>query len=462
LTRSLVWDGFRQQMGDKGTEYEGDSAGPDPEAGEWSALAYYSASSPRERQRAFVILFVSLVCMGAGQTILFAILPPLSRQLGLTEVQTSTIFGVSALIWVFTSTYWGRKSDLWGRKPVMLIGLLAYAASTLLFASTMAAGLVHWLPAFAIFPLLIASRSVYGTFGSGTAPASQAYVADRTGPAERLQGVATINAAFGLGSALGPGIAALLAVIGVLAPFYFTALMAFASAAAIWFLLPERTPPKSHTQRPRSTLKWYDPRILPFVAFSVGLGIAGTVAVQTVGFFFIDVLHASNELAVQYNLIGQMASSMAALFAQLVVVQRFSFSARSLTTFGLAAGFSSFAMFLVAPTFGTLVFAMILSGLGFGVARPAFAAASSLTVSPQEQGAVAGIIGGASAAGFIFGPAIGEMYRWSPWIPYAFGAAMMVLLFVFMRASRTLRNAGVITPDVESLEEAEVSTPPGV
>lgn len=452
-------------MGDKGTDYEADRAPADPqaEAGEWNALAYYAASSPQERQRSFVILFISLVCMGAGQTVLFAILPPLSRQLGLTEVQTSTIFGVSALIWVFTSTYWGRKSDHWGRKPVMLIGLVAYGASTLLFASTMAAGLAHWLPAFAIFPLLIASRSVYGTFGSGTSPASQAYVADRTAPAERLQGVATINAAFGLGSAMGPGIAAMLAVIGILAPFYFIALMAFASAGAIWYLLPERTPPRSHIRRAKkSSLKWYDPRVLPFVVFSVGLGIAGTVAVQTVGFFFIDVLHASNELAVQYNLIGQMASSMAALFAQLVVVQRFNFSAKHLTTFGLATGFASFVLFLTAPTFGTLVFAMILSGLGFGVARPGFVAASSLTVTPQEQGAVAGIIGGASAAGFIFGPAIGEMYRWSPYIPYAFGATMMVLLFIFMRVSRTLRNAGVITPDVESLEEAEVSTPPSV
>src|SRR5690242_18375993 len=108
-------------MGDKETfEANGERADVNAEAGEWNALAYYSASSPKERSRSFVILFVSLVCMGAGQTVLFAILPPLSRKLGLTEVQTSTIFGVSALIWVFTSTYWGKKSDIWGRKPVMI------------------------------------------------------------------------------------------------------------------------------------------------------------------------------------------------------------------------------------------------------------------------------------------------------------------------------------------------------
>src|ERR1700760_2688953 len=86
-------------------------------------------TTPAERRRAFSILFVSLTCMGAGQTVLFNILPPLSRQLHLSEVQTTSVFAVSAAVWVVTSTYWGKKSDIWGRKPVMLLGLLAFAAS---------------------------------------------------------------------------------------------------------------------------------------------------------------------------------------------------------------------------------------------------------------------------------------------------------------------------------------------
>ena len=64
----------------------------------------------------------------------------------------------------------------------MLLGLLSFAASFALFASVMLAGLNNWLPAVAIFPLMIITRSVYGLLGSGTQPASQAYVADRTTP----------------------------------------------------------------------------------------------------------------------------------------------------------------------------------------------------------------------------------------------------------------------------------------
>ena len=417
------------------------------------AHEFASITTPAERRRAFAILFVSLVCMGAGQTVLFNVLPPLSRQLGLSTVQTTSIFAVSAAVWVVTSTYWGRKSDRWGRKPVMLLGLLAFAASFALFASVMLAGLQHWMPAVAIFPLMIATRSIYGLLGSGTQPASQAYVADRTAPSERLQGVATVGSAFGLGTTVGPAIASLFAVLGLLAPFYFISALALASAATIWFLLPERTPPKER-EYVKSNLKWHDRRILPFVIFAIGLSTASTVPIQTMGFFFMDVLRVKPEAAAQFNMIGQMSSSMAALFAQLVLIQRVRISARAMTNWGLGAAMACGLIFLFSGQFGPLVVGLALSGLGFGLARPGFTSGASLSVAPHEQGAVAGIIGGASAMGFIAGPVIGYMYEWSPYIPYIFMAVLLAALFVYMWLSPTLRYAGTIATNHEVLEEA--------
>jgi MFS family permease len=125
-----------------------------------------------------------------------------------------------------------------------------------------------------------------------------------------------------------------------------------------------------------------------------------------------------------------------------------------LTNWGLAVAFVSFVIFLLTGHFGPLVFALALSGLGFGMARPGFVSGASLSVTPDEQGAVAGIIGGVSAIGFIFGPVIGWMYERSPYVPYWFGGAMMVLLFAYMWISPTLRNAGDIPPEPEAAEEA--------
>src|SRR5690554_5089006 len=43
------------------------------------------ATTPKERKRAFFILFVCLLSVGMGQTLVFAVLPPIAADLGMTE-----------------------------------------------------------------------------------------------------------------------------------------------------------------------------------------------------------------------------------------------------------------------------------------------------------------------------------------------------------------------------------------
>jgi hypothetical protein len=50
------------------------------------------------------------------------------------------------------------------------------------------------------------------------------------------------------------------------------------------------------------------------------------------------------------------------------------------------------------------------------------------------------------------------MYDASPFLPYAFGAVALVGLFAYMLISPTLRNAGIITPDVK-ITEKDPATP---
>jgi MFS family permease len=413
----------------------------------------YERSSPAERRRAFAILFVSLVCMGAGQSVIYTVLPPVARELQIGPLQVTSIFAVSAAIWIFSSAYWGRFSDRTGRKPVMLLGLIAFGISFLALATAMLAGLRHWLPALLVFPLLIASRCIYGGFGSGTSAAAQAYVADRTSADERLGGVAIISMAFALGTTFGPVIGSAMALLGLLAPFYFISFLAFASALAIYFLLPERSPPKTYT-RQQTALKWHQRRILPFVGFGVVLSMTASIPIQTVGFFFMDVLRYGPHTTAQFTGIGLMLSAMAALFVQFVVVQRSRLSARVLTGAGLTLAAVSNLLFLVPSHFTVVMLALVLSGLGFGLARPGFIAGASLSVGHEEQGAVAGVLNAAGAAGFVFGPAIGGLYELSPYLPYALGAVMMLALLVAQHLSPVLRQAGYRPAAVEMIEEA--------
>jgi len=423
--------------------------------------AVVHVTTVQERKRAFTILFVSLMCMGAGQSVMFAILPSLARQMGLTEFEASLPFVCSATIWVFTSGYWGEKSDHWGRKPIILLGLLAFGVSFGLFAAVASIGIAGFLPVLIAYPLMIAARSLYGIFGSGAAPAAQAYVVDRTTLDERTRGVAGIGAAFGLGTTIGPGIGSALVIFGLFAPFYFTAGVALASAAVIWFLLPEHSAPKLKLVR-KATLHWHDRRVWPFIVFGVGVSTVGAIPIQTVGYLFIDVLHFSPAVAPQYTGIGLVASSVAGLCAQLVIVQLFKLSARALIYWGSAIALVSNILFAIGHQFGPLVFALIMSGLGFGMVRPGYAAAASLAVDRHEQGAIAGLTGATGAAGFIFGPLIATaLYRIAPAAPYIFGAVLMSALYAYALWSPHLRNAGLIAAGTDADEAPETQVPNG-
>jgi MFS family permease len=393
-----------------------------------------------ERRRAFRILFVSLVGMGAGQSVMFAILPTLARVLGLTELQASLPFVVSAAIWVFTSSYWGAKSDHWGRKPVILIGLGGFGLSFALFAAFANLATAGVLSVGIVFPLMIASRALYGIVGSGASPAAQAYVADRTSAAERVSGVATITAAFGLGTTIGPVIGAVLVVFGLFAPFYFTAAAALLGAAAIWTLLPEHSAPRLRRVE-RSTLRWYDRRALPFMLYGTGIYTAGAIPLQIIGFFIIDVLHPGR--APQWTGLGLAALASSALAAQLAVTRQRAPKANELMWAGAAIAIVSFLLIAVSRDLTPLVIAMALNGLGLGLVRPAFGAAASLAVGPHEQGAMAGLVGATAGAGFIFGPLIAtSLYRISPQAPFLFGAALSALCLAYGLWSRALARGG--------------------
>jgi MFS family permease len=399
-----------------------------------------NATTPEGRRRAMLLLFLCLMANGLGQTMVFAVLPTIARDLKLAEWQAGSIFALSAAIWVYSSAFWGRQSDKHGRRPFILIGIAGYGASMLGLAAVLHLGLSGVIALWLVWPLAVAVRSLHGIFGAAAFPAAQAYIADRTQPHERTEAIATLSASFGLGAAIGPGLGAALVVFGVLAPLYFVAALAFCSTAAIWLLLPERTlPVETRTDPPK--LSWRDTRVLPFVIFGLVLGTAGAIPVQIIGFFILDTLKSPPEDAQQLTGVALMVSSIASLFAQFVLVQRFKLTSGFLIHAGVLIALVSNVLLVLQPNYGLIVFALLLSGLGFGMARPGYGAASSLAVTPEEQGAVAGIMGGASAAGFVFAPVLGGwLYGLAPKAPFVLCVALMLGLYVYVLFNPRLRS----------------------
>src|SRR4029450_7822695 len=259
-----------------------------------------TSTMPSPHARALPILFICLVCIGIGQSMLFSILPPAARAIGITPFQVSTIFATSASIWVFVSPWWGRRSDVRGRRSIILQGLLGYALSMFSLPLAIQLGTAKLLPAIVSYPMLIVARSLFALLGSGTGPASQAYVADRTDRHERTAGVALVSAAMGVGETLGPGIGAALAGFDLLAPLYLSAGLAVLSSFMIRRFLPEETPPVEPTVPRPPRLSVFDSRVAPFVAISASLQAVRATTASTLAFFLQDTLPLTAAQEVQH------------------------------------------------------------------------------------------------------------------------------------------------------------------
>jgi MFS family permease len=387
------------------------------------------------------ILFVSLVCIGIGQSMLFAVLPPAARELGVSPVRIASIFATSASIWVVASPWWGRRSDRWGRRPVMLIGLLGYACSMALMATTIQTGISGLLPALAIYPALVASRCVFAILGSGTGPAAQAYIADRTSAAERPSGMAALGAATGVGETLGPAVGAALAVFGLTAPIYASAALAVASAILIWRRLPE-SPRPVPTSVPPPTRRWgVDRRLLPFLALATALQATRATTVITLALFLQDLLGLTAEEAAHQAGLEFVVLAGAGLVAQLVIVQRLRPSARTMMMVGAPLTTFAFGTLTLVDDAAGCALALALLGLGLGLVRPGATAGASLTAAAHEQGTVAGVLGGLSVFGNVVGPVLGtSLYSLRPTAPYVLNTLVMAAASVYALSHPLVRG----------------------
>lgn len=393
-----------------------------------------------DNRRAFQLLFACLLCVGIGQSMLFSILPPAARSIGITPFQVSTIFATSASLWVFISPMWGRRSDLTGRRAIIIIGLLGYALSMTLLATVIEIGIRELLSAATVYPLLVASRCVFALVGSGTGPAAHAYIADRTSRDDRVAGVALVSAAMGLGETIGPGVGAALAGIDLLAPIYFSAALAVLSALAIWRYLPEEGPviANAHEQPPR--MRVTDRRVLPFLVVCISLQAVRATTVITLAFFLQDTLGLSAQQTVQYSGVGFVLLAVAGLFSQLIIVQRLRPSPRWLLRIGTVIMVAAYLAFVVGDDLAVYLIGLGLLGLGLGLVRPGAAAAASLSVQPNEQGSVAGLISGISVVGNVFGPMLGTtLYAYAHTGPFILNAAIMSAMVVLVLVSRRVR-----------------------
>src|SRR5258706_4776974 len=156
------------------------------------------------------------------------VLPDLSRRLGASPTMIGFLFASFGVTLLTVSLPMGAVSDRIGRKAPMVGGLVALAASTLLFAFATS------------LPWLFAARLVQGAADAITWVVGFALIADRYRVEERGRVTGIVMSGTSFAFMIGPTIGGWLYELGgIRLPFLaVTALAAIAAAAFAWIELP--------------------------------------------------------------------------------------------------------------------------------------------------------------------------------------------------------------------------------
>lgn len=353
-------------------------------------------------------LGAGLILVGMGQTLLYALLGPAIRQLGLTEVQAGAIVAASALVLTVASPFWGRRIDKVGSRFVFLVGMTSYAIGSVAFAYVLDTGGSLMQPAGVVFFLLLVIRVTYAFLTAGIHPSAMANIAVTTSPELKPARMALMSACFGIGSTLGPLLGSALGGLGLMAPLYAVSFMALLSVALGSVVLKDPPAAQKVEKSEGSPLSARDSRVFGTLVATVLVYSGFSALQQSISFHVQDTLHLSVADAVKQTgiVVSGLAAAMA--FTQLVVLQFFKPGHRRSIALGSGIAFVGLVgIALGASTVLLLTLCAIAAGCGFAFIFPGLQGSLSNSVEKSEQGSVAGLSFGAAAFGYVIGPLLG-------------------------------------------------------
>jgi len=179
-------------------------------------------------------------------------------------------------------------------------------------------------------------------------------------------------------------------------------------------------------------IRYFDPRIRPWIVAGLIIGHAQAMTGQAIGFLIIDRMHLPPTEALQPTGLVLMLGAGASLLAQWGLIPMLDLRPRALVLTGATLGALGCVATGTATTLYGIALGYALIALGMGFARPGFTAGASLGVGPESQGSVAGKVTSVNGAAFVLGPSIGVgLYElWRP-LPYLTAAGRLACLLVY-------------------------------
>ncbi len=380
-----------------------------------------------------------LFSVGLGQSFAFVLVPPLARDLGLSVIETSSIFAISAIAWAVTSASWGRASDRYGRRNIAIIGLIGYSVSIIALITPLFLVEKNVLDFAYLLPLLVLGRLINGLIGSATRPAAFAYMADISDRSKRTKKFARLESSFLIGTIMGPMIGGFLFLYSKTLPFYVFALCGGIAAIGILLTFPKNIKQKT-TEKVISKLSFKDSSVWPFLVLAALFSLCQASLLQSIGFFITDVFSTEKDLPLVISLTFGLLS-ISTVVSQYIFTDLKPIANNKLLIYGTFLLAISYIQAGLSTSIALFYLAMMVNGMGAGMVRPANAAALSIAQTPDDQGTAAGYLGSVIPIGHILTPLVAmPIYQYAPHYLYYFSAFLCFIALLFIIGHPILRD----------------------
>jgi MFS transporter, DHA1 family, multidrug resistance protein len=381
-----------------------------------------------------IILSFALVVVSLGFGMVIPLFPFYIERMGGGGTELGLLVAIASLTELLFGPVWGSISDRVGRKPILMLGMLGYGLSSLLFGLSTEL----WM--------LYASRALSGVLSAATASTAMAYIGDSTSDEERGGGMGILGAAGGLGLILGPGFGGWLGGVSLATPFFAAAGISLVTMLLILLLLPESLPASARERVPREAslvgrrMSLYPARdqgyklwsallspigILLFMAFLASFGLANFEAVF--GLYALEKFSYGPERVGMILAVVGLVSTVGKVFTGALTKR---WGDASVIKASLFAGSVGFLVLLLANTYPTILLATGFFILSKTFLRPAVFSLTSKQAT-VGQGAAMGLSNSFVSLGRIVGPIwAGFIFDVNFDYPYLSGAAILFIGFL--------------------------------
>lgn len=375
----------------------------------------------------FVIMFFIVLCGMISIAAFNPIIGPLSRNLGLSEIQSGCLVSITGLCWLLGGTFWEKRTFM-SRKGMLAMVMLVYVLTLAGFALLADyAGSAHPNQTV-MFWIFLVLRAIAGFVFGGIPAMAQAYVMGWTTPQTRTRGMALFGAANGLGFVLGPAMSGGMVAIGLTAPMYGAALLLLIVSVLFIAVIPRDT--NSSQKWSRATLSVNDKRIRLYLWVGLLLSFALNIVQVTIGFYVQDNLGYSAQGATQLIGLGLALSGIMVVLSQIGISKFLAWHPLQVLRVGL--------LFVGMGLFGFLAFIQfayfdfIILGIGIGFTLLGYSAGASHAVEDHEQRTVASYIAALQGGGSFIGPVTGTaLYTANAAYPYSFCIILIGMSVLF-------------------------------